>query len=169
VITYNFCPQCGTKLDLSKQPIHCENCNKSFYNDPKPGVGVLPIKDGKVLLARRARDPLAGAIDVIGGFIEPNEHPEAGAVREAKEETGLDLAIISLLGIYTDRYGVDGEPTINIHYIAEVRGGEMRAQDDVSALDWVDIDDAPVDEGFKNTQEALKDLKKWYAASNARR
>jgi ADP-ribose pyrophosphatase YjhB (NUDIX family) len=58
--------------------------------------------------------------------------PEAAALREAKEETNLDMKIISLLGIYTDRYGDEGDYTLNFHYVTEIIGGDMQAQDDVS-------------------------------------
>jgi 8-oxo-dGTP diphosphatase len=95
--------------------------------------------------------------------MEANELPEVAALREAKEETGLDMKIVSLLGIYSDRYGEGGDYTLNLHYIADIIGGEMKAMDDVAELEWVDIDDVPLDEGFQNTQDGLRDLKKWFA------
>lgn len=95
--------------------------------------------------------------------MEANELPEVAALREAKEETGLDMKIVSLLGIYSDRYGEGGDYTLNLHYIADIIGGEMKAMDDVAELEWVDIDDVPLDQGFQNTQDGLRDLKKWFA------
>ena len=123
------------------------------------------LKDGKVLLSKRGRDPYKGAYDIIGGFMEANELPEAAALREAKEETGLDMKIVSLLGIYVDRYGEDGDYTLNLHYIAEIIGGEMQAQDDVAELEWMAIDDVPLSEGFQNTRDGLRDLQEWYKKS----
>lgn len=164
MIQYNFCPKCGTKIKTDNNPAHCEVCDITYYRNPKPCASVLPVKDGKVLLGKRGRNPLKGAYDIIGGFMEVDELPEDAAVREAKEETGLDIKITSLLGVYVDRYGEDGDYTLNLHYIGEVIGGEMRAMDDVASLEWLSIDEVPIDEGFQNTKDGLRDLKKLYAS-----
>lgn len=159
---YNFCPKCGNKIDVGSEPPHCSTCNVTYYRNAKPTAGVLPVKDGKVLLAKRGRDPFKGAWDIIGGFMDADELPEDAAIREAKEETGLDVKITSLLGIYIDRYGENGDYTLNLHYIAEVIGGEMKPMDDVADLEWVPINDVPLDSGFQNTKDGLRDLKKLY-------
>lgn len=65
--------------------------------------------------------------------------------------------------MYNDRYGDGGDYTLNLHYIAEIVGGEMQAMDDVAALEWVPIEEAPLDQGFQNTRDGLRDLKKWFA------
>ena len=160
MIKHNFCSNCGNKIDEGSNPAHCSNCDTTYYKNAKPCASVLPIKDGKVLLAKRGQDPYKGSYDIIGGFMEADELPEAAAIREAKEETGLDIKITSLLGIYSDRYGEDGDYTLNIHYLGEVTGGEMQALDDVSDLEWVPISEVPLDEGFQNTKDGLRDLKK---------
>ena len=160
---YNFCPKCGNPISLDVEPPHCEHCNITYYRNAKPGASVLPVKDGKVLLAKRGREPFRGSYDIIGGFMEAYERAEDAALREAKEETGLDMKIVSLLGVYTDRYGEGGDYTLNLHYIAEIVGGEMKAMDDVAELEWFDIDKVPF-EGFQNTKDGLRDLQKWYAA-----
>lgn len=165
MMQYNYCPKCGTQLGESEVP-HCTVCDVTHYRNAKPCASVLPIKDGKVLLARRGREPYKGAYDIIGGFMEAHELPEAAAIREAKEETGLDITITALLGIYVDRYGDDGDYTLNIHYIGEVVGGKMQAMDDVASLEWVPIDEVPLNEGFQNTRDGLRDLKAKYRIGN---
>jgi ADP-ribose pyrophosphatase YjhB (NUDIX family) len=162
MIPYNFCPNCGTQLDAALKPPHCDRCGMTYYQSAKPTASVLPIKDGKVLLSIRGREPYKGAYEVIGGFLEADETPEDGALREAKEETALNMKIVSLLGVYVDRYGEDGHYTLNFHYIAEVVSGEMRAQDDAAALRWVEIDELPPDVAFQNNRDSLRDLQKWY-------
>lgn len=162
MIQYNFCPQCGKPLNVKLEPPHCVNCDNTYYRNAKPCASVLPIKNGKVLLAKRAQAPYKGAYDIIGGFMEADELPEAAALREAKEETGLNMKIISLLGIYNDRYGEDGDYTLNMHYIAEIVSGDMRPQDDVAELEWIAIDSVPLNDGFQNTKDGLRDLQKWY-------
>lgn len=149
-------------MDERREPPRCNVCETTYWRNAKPCVSVLPVKNGKVLLGRRGQDPYKGAIDIIGGFMEVDESPEAGALREGKEETGLDMKIISLLGVYPDRYGEGGDYTLNLHYITEVIGGEMRAMDDIASLEWVDITSVPLDEGFQNTKDGLRDLQEWF-------
>ena len=48
------------------------------------------MRDGLVMLTRRAREPQAGWWDLPGGFLEPGEHPEAALIREVREELGVD-------------------------------------------------------------------------------
>lgn len=162
MIEYNYCPKCGSGLDRVSGLPYCSYCDITYYRNAKPCASVLPIKDGKVLLARRANDPFKGSYDIIGGFMEADELPEQAAIREAKEETGLDIKITSLLGTYVDRYGKDGDYTLNLHYIGEVIGGEMKPMDDVTELEWITIENVPLDEGFQNTKDGLRDLKKLY-------
>lgn len=162
---YNFCPKCGNKIDADLEPPHCPTCNITYYRNAKPCASVLPVKDGKVLLAKRGRDPFKGAYDIIGGFMEADELPEDAAIREAKEETGLDIKITSLLGTYIDRYGESGDYTLNLHYVGEVMGGEMKPMDDVADLEWITISEVPLDSGFQNTRDGLRDLKKLYEKS----
>lgn len=166
MIKYTYCPQCKNELEEVKGFPHCLSCNITIFKNSKPTAGILPIKDGKVLLSKRAIDPFKGTYDLIGGFLNNGEHPEQGAIREAKEESGLDVKAIELLGIYIDTYGKDGDFTLNTHYIGEVMGGKMKAMDDVASLHWININEVPLNEGFKNTQEALRDLKKWYKNKN---
>lgn len=161
MIQYNFCPKCGAALEKQATP-YCSHCDVTYYRNAKPCASVLPIKDGKVLLAKRGSDPFKGAYDIIGGFMEADELPEDAAIREAKEETGLDIKITSLLGMYSDRYGEDGDYTLNIHYLGEVIGGKMQPMDDAAELEWVTIDKVPLDEGFQNTKDGLRDLKKLF-------
>ena len=162
MIEYNFCPKCGNKVIIKGQTAYCDNCKITYYQNSKPAASVLIIKDNKVLLGRRAQEPLKGQLDIIGGFMEYGEDPKVAALREVKEETGLDVKIIDLLGIYTDTYGKKGEATLNIHYIGEIISGEPKPQDDISELEWFEIDKVPLNEGMQNTRDALRDLQKWF-------
>lgn len=166
---YNFCPNCGNDVNGKEWPVHCDSCGKTYYQNAKPGASVLPIKDGKVLLARRGRDPYKGSYDIIGGFMEADELPEIAALREAKEETGLNMNIVDLLGIYVDRYGEDGDYTLNLHYIAELTSDdEPQAMDDIAELEWFDIKNPPENIQFQNAIDGLRDLKRWYEQAGRR-
>jgi len=118
------------------------------------------VKNGKVLLSKRGMEPRKGIYDIIGGFLEDNEYPDKGIIREVKEETGLNVKIQKILGIYRDYYGIYDEPTINIIYIGEIISGKMKPQDDISELTWFDLEKTKKLELFKNVKEALEDLRK---------
>lgn len=172
MIVYNFCPQCKTKTDKSGEYPKCPKCNITFYKNSKPTTGVLPIKDGKVLLAIRAEEPFKGTLDIIGGFLKAGEHPIEGVHRELMEETGMKVKIIDLLGIYTDFYAATGDHTQNTFYIGELSNGKPKIMDDISDLKWIRIDELGKhgDEvGFQCIKDALRDLRKWYKTGRGRR
>ena len=81
-----------------------------------------------------------------GGFLEADEYPEAGAIRELREETGLAIAITGLLEIDLDGYCYDdpddGETTPNLCYLATATG-EPQAGDDAAAVGWFAPDESP--------------------------
>lgn len=81
------------------------------------------VRDGRLLLLRRAIEPWRGTWDIPGGFCEPAEHPAETVVREIREETGLEVTVTGLLGIWIDRYGDPAggeapETTMNCYYHA---------------------------------------------------
>ncbi len=171
--SFAFCPKCRHPLALKGEGKHCEGCGAAFYDNVASVAGILPINDrGQVLLARRGREPFKGDYGMIGGFMNAGETPVQAALREAQEETGLtDVRIIELLGIYPDEYGA-ATHTLNIIYVAEIRSGTPKPNDDVAELEWLGIQNLPeraLHGGFRNTQQALADLQIWYARRGSNR
>ncbi len=78
-------------------------------------------------------------------------------VREIEEETGLRIRLTALLGIYIDTYGAEDEYTLNIHYLAEVVGGEPRPASDALELAWFAPHELPSDLAFRSDYQALED------------
>lgn len=167
MVKYKYCPYCRGKLSYRGDNYQCLVCKRKVFTCSYPGVSVLPAKDGAVLIAKRAKDPKKGTWDSIGGFLKEGESPPAAALRETKEETGLNIKLTNFLGIYTDKYEYEGEnyETLNLYYLAEITGGEILPEDDVSELVWFPIDKLPEKVGFKSFGEALKDLQKWYRSN----
>lgn len=161
---FNYCPNCGSKLDGQEEPQTCQSCGHVHYHNPKPTVTVLPVKDGKVLLCVRGHEPKKGAIDIVGGFLEYGEDPKEGARREAKEETGLDIEPEEILCSQTDTYEYAGinHSIVTITYLAKIISGEAVAGDDADSLMWVPIKDLPVQCGFESSTRAITALKDWY-------
>jgi 8-oxo-dGTP diphosphatase len=163
---FRFCPHCAHELeeragepDGHARPT-CPQCGFVYYQNPKPCAGALVVQDGRVLLGRRSREPFKGYWDIPGGFMEGDEHPWETAAREVKEETGLVIRPVELLGMYPDVYGESDEYTLNIFYIAEVAGGEPRPADDVEELGWFAGDELPEKIAFANGRQALEDWRR---------
>lgn len=160
-LIYKYCPFCKEKLKDNKEFYFCPKCKKTIYKDfAYVGVGMVFVKNNKVLLSKRAFEPRKGIYDIIGGFLKEDEYPEVGIIREVKEETKLDVKVERILGIYRDSYGIYDEPTINIIYIGKILKGKMKPCDDINELRWFDLKDTEKLETFKNVKEALSDLRK---------
>jgi 8-oxo-dGTP diphosphatase len=163
------CAVCGTRL----RPVRehgvlrptCPKCGFIAYRNPAPACGVLLVRNGSVLLARRAHEPRRDAWGIPAGFMEYGEHPEATAVREALEETGLDVKLTSLFGVYAGR---DDPRTraVLILYRGRIRGGRLTAGDDASEVGYFALDRLPRPIAFKSHREALRDLRKKLASES---
>ncbi len=155
---YLYCPNCGNKYSkqAQKEKFTCSKCNNVIYLNSKPTASTLIVDGDRVLLGKRRSEPEKGKWDVIGGFLEYAEHPEVGAKREAKEETGMDVEIERLLGIFMDEYGPDKYPTLNIVYIAKIISGEPIPGDDIEELKWFPSNELPNNVAFKNGRNMLK-------------
>jgi 8-oxo-dGTP diphosphatase len=140
----------------------CAACGFIFYQNAKPCASVLVLHQGRLLLVKRGIDPYRGWWDIPGGFLEADEHPETGAVREAREETGLLIRPVELLGIFMDTYGSSGDYTLNLCYVAELLGGQAHPASDVTELRWFDLQELPDQVAFDWSQEALAMLKEKY-------
>lgn len=111
-----------------------------------------------MLLVRRAVPPQEGAWDCPGGFIDPDEHPEDALRRECREELGVEIESGRIVGIFMDRYGDDGEHTLNIYYEATIRAGPLSPGSDVSEVGWFPLDRLPEPTAFNNNRQALQTL-----------
>ena len=105
-------------------------------------VGVVVWKDDKVLLIRRAKPPRCGQWSIPGGAQELGETVRDTALREVKEETGLDIAVTDFIEV-VDFIERDDAGDVLYHYTlvdwsAEWRDGEAIPGDDVSEILWID-------------------------------
>ena len=102
----SFCPYCSgplSKKDVEGRRRHfCSRCNQPIYENPVPATCLVVMdKDRQILLVKRNVDPQKGKWCLPGGFLELDESPEQGALRELNEETGLEGRIEMLLGVRT--------------------------------------------------------------------
>ncbi len=117
---------------------------REYPTRPIAGVGVM-IRDGeRYLLIKRAANPDKGLWSVPGGLVEVGERIEEAAVREAMEETCLEVELVKRLGV-VDKIEFDDKGEVYYHfviiqYLADVRGGEMCPMDDALEAEWVTLD-----------------------------
>lgn len=93
--------------------------------------------DGRVLLVRRRNPPFAGSYALPGGFVEIGETVEDACRRELKEETGVDVGALSLVGVYSDPQRDPRGHTCSIAFQAQVEQAMPQAGDDAEAAQWI--------------------------------
>jgi ADP-ribose pyrophosphatase YjhB (NUDIX family) len=143
---WRVCPRCGAQLDSDRNRAECASCGSIYYAHSAPAVSALVVgDDGRMLLARRAREPDAGLWDLLGGFLEEGEHPLEGLRRELLEETGLEVEPHDFLGSFLDTYGEGPRAAsiLNLVWKARIAAGRPVAADDVSELRWFPPDELP--------------------------
>jgi len=121
-------------------------------------VDVVIIHNNGVVLVKRRREPYKGFWAIPGGFVEYGESVEKAAVREAREETGLDVHLLRLVGVYSDPSRDPRGHTVSVAFLALGRG-EFRAGDDAGDVRVFDINDLPPKLAFDHARilsEALK-------------
>ena len=159
------CPRCRADLRTEAGRVECASCGFVAYANPKPtATAVCVDDDGRVLLARRAVAPAVGAWDLPGGFVDEGEHPLEALRRELREETGLDVRVTRLIGMWMDRYGepASGEPpevTLNLYFEATPTDDREPTLDPAEALGhaWFSPDELPTDLSFPGHSGAVLD------------
>ncbi len=157
---YNFCPRCGGNLEtrlLKKgdpERLVCERCGFVFYLGPKLVAGAIFELEGGIVLIQRAIEPGYGKWTFPGGFVERGEVAEAAAEREVFEESGLEIEVTGIIGLYS----YEGQVPAIAVFGARVTGGEPRPLDETMRVESFPRDGLPwSDMAFPSTEHALKD------------
>ncbi|CAN5734311.1 NUDIX hydrolase [soil metagenome] len=111
---------------------------------PVPGVGVAVVSDGRLLLVRRGREPGLGLWAVPGGKVERGERLIDAARREAREETGLEVAIGEVVWV-GESIGPGHPPQWHytlVDFRATVIGGHLAPDDDAAEAGWFTVEEA---------------------------
>lgn len=158
---YRYCPRCGGPLarrllkPTEPERLVCTQCGFVFYLDPKIAVGtIIRASSGSIVLVRRAIDPGYGRWVFPGGYVDRGEPLTDAAVREAREECGLDVRLDGLVNIYS----YAGRAPVIVVYAATAVGGTLAVDDESlesaefapAAIPWDDL-------AFRSTQEGLRD------------
>ena len=160
-IDYRFCPSCAGPLETrllkpgDPERLVCAQCGQILYLDPKVAVGTIIRADDRLVLVRRAIEPGYGLWVFPGGYVDRGEEVQAAAIREAKEEAGLDVRIDGLLNIYSYAH----RSLIVIVYGATAIGGELCADDECLEAGLFGRDEIPWEQlAFHSTRQALREF-----------
>ena len=158
------CPLCGAPLvpgDVEgRVRARCQRCVFVLYAHPGAAAAAVVLDEqGRVLLVRRAIDPCKGCWAFPAGYQECDEAPAAAAVREVREEAGLEVDVIGLIDLVF--VADDPRRPANVAIFAcRVTGGRACAGDDVCEVAWFELDRLPPDIGFENNREILDRLRR---------
>jgi len=131
-----------------KETIICPLCGGVVerYRNPLPTVDIIIETDKGIVLIQRKNPPYGWALP--GGFVDYGESLEAAAVREAREETSLEVEIISQFGAYSEPSRDPRHHTISVIFRARAVSGSLRAADDAIATAIFNRDNLPNDLAF---------------------
>jgi ADP-ribose pyrophosphatase YjhB (NUDIX family) len=144
----------------------CQECGFIFYINPKVAAGALIEDAGRVVLVRRGVEPRAGCWALPSGFAEYGETIEETAIRECREETGLEVELDDLLGVYSVKNDFHGHLVL-VLYSAHVVGGELAAGDDASEVGLFAPAELPINMAFQAHCQALHDWRKTIEEMNS--
>lgn len=158
--TLRHCSHCGEQLELRPVPgeererLVCPNGHITYVN-PRLVVSTFPVtEDGRILLIRRGLEPGRGLWAQPGGFLEVDETPSEGAIRETREETGLDVGLGEIVGLYARLEAA----VIVLAYEARIVGGEARTGPEATEIIAFRPEELPWPEiAFRTTYWALVD------------
>ena len=108
---------------------------------PVPAVGVVCLRGDSVLLIRRGTPPRQGEWSLPGGRIEPGERAVEAALRELREETGVEAGITGLIDVVDGLFPEAGRHYVLIDYAARWVSGEPVAGDDALEARFVALDE----------------------------
>jgi 8-oxo-dGTP diphosphatase len=119
---------------------------KRMYPDqPIVGIGVVIVRDFKIALIKRGNEPSKGKWTIPGGLVELGESVEEAVIREAKEETCLDVEEPQLIDV-VGNVDLDEDDKVKYHYViidylVHVKNGNIQAASDAAELRWVPFEE----------------------------
>jgi ADP-ribose pyrophosphatase YjhB (NUDIX family) len=124
----NFCSHCGSDALRFEIPTGdnrprycCPDCGHIHYQNPNMVVGCLPVWEDKILLCRRAIEPRRGFWNLPAGYLENGETVQEGALRETREEAGIEVDLLRLHTVYN----IPHVDQVYLFFLAQMRSPEF--------------------------------------------
>lgn len=132
---------------------------RRYPDRPIVAVGTIVVHDGRVLLARRGKEPAVGRWSVPGGAVHLGEELRAAARREIREECGIEVELTDVIEVI-ERVTRDAEDRIQYHYVivdylAKWAGGEPTPSPEALEVRWVPPEDFPRYEMTRGSAEVI--------------
>ena len=163
---FSYCPRCGSDkfAENDFKSKRCADCGFTYYFNPLAAtVGIITNSKGEVLVARRAKEPAKGTLDLPGGFCDSYETAEEGVRREIEEETGLRVCGTRYLFSIPNTYMYSGMElhTMDMFFHCTVEeDGAITADDDVAELQWIAIKDLKSEDfGLASIKKGIEKLR----------
>jgi len=138
-----YCLKCAGRLEdriiEDKARRSCTACDFVFYQDPKPVAGVLAVRDGNLLLIQRGNEPKRGLRSFPTGYIDVGDSPEETEIRVAKEQANVEVRLIILLGVYSDKR----RTVVLVIYTGTIASGNPAAGAEALDARLFDLHDLP--------------------------
>jgi len=139
-----FCPACGSnQFEINNfKSKRCEQCGFVYYANPSAATAAFILRGDQLLVARRAKEPASGTLDLPGGFVDMDETVEQGMARELMEETGLTPVSMRYLFSIPNLYLYSGMTihTMDLFFLVEVApDAQPVAADDAADLQWMPV------------------------------
>ncbi len=137
----------------------CAACGFVVYENPVPGVAVVLVEEGRVLLARRRSSLYNGMWCIPCGYVEADEDVREAARREFREETGLQVELGDVLEVHSS-FQVPGRPVVGIWFRGRAIGGRLEPGDDARELEFFSLDAPPEELAFEGDRLVLEKLRR---------
>jgi len=161
-----YCPKCGgllrSRLVEGRERPACSACPFVHYRSPASAAAAVVLREGSLLLIRRRNEPHRGRWSIPAGYQEVDETPAQAAVREAREETGVEIEVERLLDVL---YTADDprKPGNLVVFLCRARGGEPRPGDDAEEVRFFPLGELPEEVGFVNDRLLLERIRLEFA------
>jgi 8-oxo-dGTP diphosphatase len=163
---YKYCPFCSKPLAVVESEPRarpaCSTCGYVQHRNPAPTVSVLVVEGDRVLLGQRGGSPGKGTWSFPSGYVDYEEDFLTTAIRETKEETGLDVEVCSILNVVSS-FVSPRFHFLGIYVLARVMGGELVAGDDLEAVAWFPFAGPLPGMGFQEDVTILEMVKEGFA------
>lgn len=168
----NFCSDCGSKVSLqaivgdNRQRFVCDDCGKTHYQNPNVLVATYVCVGESILWIKRGTPPAVGKWAMPGGYMENDESPEAGASRELREETGIDVPADKMILVSVSSILHMAQTHLVFRCHLKHRPDTIQTEEAIE-FGWFEEDELPWDDlAFPSIEPHVRQIYRWLRKGN---